>query len=59
MFIDIWREKPSAKNFKLMSDRCEARFSVLVYWMQNTKRNQPSYKNQTLFESDLNDTVRV
>lgn len=29
--------KPSAKNFKLMLDRCEARFSVLVYWMQNTK----------------------
>lgn len=37
----------------------EARFSVLLHWIQNTERNQPSYKNQTLFERDLNDTVRV
>lgn len=49
-------EKPTSEKFKLMLDRCETRFSVLVYWMQNRKWNQLRYKNYTLFESDLNDT---
>lgn len=39
--------------------RREAWFLVLVHLIQKTKPNQSGYKNQTLFEIELTDTLTV